>query len=273
MIVRGGGELASAAARLLFLTGFPVLVLEREQPLAVRRRVCFAEAIATGEARVEGVRARRLSLTEVPGSLGRIACVVVAVDPAASCLPAVAPAVLIDARMAKQPCDTRIDQAPLVIGLGPGFTAGVNVHAVVETNRGPNLGRVVWQGSCQPDTREPSPVLGITTGRVVRAPAAGRFVAQRSIGDLVQRGEPLGQVGDVPVPSPIAGLVRGLVADGLAVERDFKLGDIDPHGAAIDPAQISDKARAIAAGVLEAVTWRDRGSTARAWRRHRPGLP
>jgi xanthine dehydrogenase accessory factor len=249
VVVRGGGELASACARLLWLAGFPVVVLERPQPLAVRRRVAFAEAVLSAECSVEGVPGR-LVVGAVASAPGFVA---VAIDPDGRLLDALAPAALVDGRMAKRNLGTARDQAPVVIGLGPGFTAGADVHAVVETERGPELGRVLWSGSAQADTAEPAPVLGIGEARVLRAPRAGRFEALARIGDLVGRGSSVGSVGGEPVCSGTTGLVRGLLASGVLVEARAKVGDVDPRGAAVDPARLSDKARAVSAGVLEAV--------------------
>ena len=250
VVVRGGGELASAAARLLFLSGFPVLVLERAQPLAVRRMVAFADAVRTGQALVEGVCGKLVS----PGTLALLPeCVTVAVDPEATILARLEPAVLVDARMLKRGSDTAITQALLVVGIGPGLEAGRDVHAVIETHRGPDLGRVLWSGSAEPDTAKPADVLGFTEKRVVRAPRAGLFQADVKIGDLVVAGQVLGHVDGTPVEAGIAGLVRGLVADAVVVMNGMKIGDIDPRGLAVSPARISDKARAVAAGVLEAV--------------------
>jgi xanthine dehydrogenase accessory factor len=250
VVVRGGGELASAAARLLYLSGFPVLVLERAQPLAVRRRVAFADAVRSGQALVEGVCGRLVS----PGTLALLPnCVTVAIDPDAAILPRLRPAVLVDARMLKRGSDTARTQAPLVVGIGPGLGAGRDVHAVIETQRGPDLGRVLWSGEAEPDTARPSEVLGFTEKRVVRAPRAGLFQPEVEIGDLVTPGQVLGHVDGAPVEASIAGLVRGLVADAVMVLEGMKIGDIDPRGIAVSPARISDKARAVAAGVLEAV--------------------
>jgi xanthine dehydrogenase accessory factor len=154
--------------------------------------------------------------------------------------------------MMKAPGGTARTQAPLVVGLGPGFTAGLDVHAVVETQRGPDLGRVLWSGTAEPDSASPASVLGHTEARVLRAPRAGVFHAQARIGDVVTPRQAVGLVDAVPVTATIAGMLRGLLADGVAVANGTKLGDIDPR-ASVDPARISDKARAVAAGVLEAV--------------------
>jgi xanthine dehydrogenase accessory factor len=250
-VFRGGGEMASAAARLCFLAGFRVVVLEQEWPLAVRRRVCFAEAVLSGSVDVEGARGQKVLLERL--SAAPPGFVEVAVDPEGRALRLLRPDVLVDGRMAKRASDTRRDQAPLVIGLGPGFEAGRDVHAVVETQRGAWLGRVIRSGSAEADTRVPSAVLGVTAARVLRAPRAGAFRSRRAIGDILQADDGVGEVDGVPVVAGVGGLLRGLVADGVPLREGAKLGDIDPRGPAIDPAAISDKARAVAAGVLEAV--------------------
>ncbi len=250
VVVRGGGELGTAAARLLFLSGFPVVVLERVQPLTVRRLVAFSEAVLTGESVVEGVVARRVPVAQLGPAADFVA---VAADPEGTVLARVRPYVLVDARMQKHKRETTRGDAALVIGLGPGFVAGDDVHAVIETQRGPDLGRVLWAGSAEPDSTRPAAVLGYTEKRVVRAPGPGRFLSQARIGDVVIPGQLLGLVDAQPVRAAIAGLVRGLIADGVEVPAGIKIGDIDPRGPGIDPAHVSDKARAIAAGVLEAV--------------------
>jgi xanthine dehydrogenase accessory factor len=252
VVIRGGGELGSAAGRLLFLAGFPVAVLERAAPLAVRRGVSFADALRTGEARVEGVLGRRAMPVEAAADLAA-GVVPVIVDPGGECLPLLSPAVVVDARMAKRNLGTSRTDAALVVGLGPGFTAGDDVHAVVETQRGPDLGRVIWSGSAQPDTAIPAEIAGAAADRVLRAPAAGVFRASARIGDLVGVGTTVGEVGGRPVRARASGLLRGLLADGVPVEAGFKLGDVDPRGPAVDPFRVSDKGRAVAAGVLEAV--------------------
>lgn len=253
VLVRGGGELASAAARLLFLSGFQVVVLEREAPLAVRRRVCFAEAVFRGVAEVEETAGRLVPVSGLRAALEKGGFVPVVVDPDGSCAAELAPEALVDGRMAKSPLDTRLDQAALVVGLGPGFVAGRHVHAVVETQRGPRLGRVIWSGAAEADTSVPSPVAGHTENRVLRAPRAGIFRGRRRIGDIVQVDETVGDVDGTVVNAAIAGLLRGLLADGVVAGAGMKLGDIDPRGRDVDPARVSDKGRVIAAGVLEAL--------------------
>jgi xanthine dehydrogenase accessory factor len=253
VVVRGGGEMASAAARLLFLSGFPVAVLERELPLAVRRKVAFAEAVLAGTADVEGVPCRRVDQDQVSSVLEEGLFVPVVVDPEGSTLPLLRPDVLVDGRMAKRNLGTSRDDAPLVIGLGPGFIAGKDVHAVVETQRGPDLGRIRWSGAAEADTMIPSAVQGYAERRVLRAPRSGVFRGEKRIGEVVMPSARLGTVDGEAVTASIPGLLRGLVADGVAVEEGDKIGDIDPRGPLIDAARVSDKGRAVAAGVLEAV--------------------
>jgi xanthine dehydrogenase accessory factor len=262
VVVRGGGELASAAARLLFLAGFPVAVLEREKPLAVRRRVCLAEAVFSGAAAVEETAGRLVPASGIREAWEAGGFVPVAVDPEGACLSALKPKAVVDGRMAKAVLDTRIDQAAVVVGLGPGFVAGRDVHAVVETQRGPSLGRVIWTGPAEADTSVPSPVAGHAESRVLRAPRGGVFHGRHRIGDLVRPGEAVGVVDDSVVTAPIAGLVRGLLADGVTIRPGVKVGDIDPRGRDVDPARLSDKGRAVAAGTLEAILLALRGLAA-----------
>ena len=253
-VVRGGGELASAAARLLFLAGMRVVVLEREQPLAVRRLVAFGDAVFAGERDVEGVRGVLVGLDAVPDAI--VDYVPVVIDPDGRFLARGAD-VVVDARMSKRGY-ARGDIRAFVVGLGPGFTAGVEVDAVVETQRGPDLGRVLWSGFAEPDTSLPSPVLGYTEKRVLRAPRTGVFREGAAIGAVVVPGDRVGEVDGETVTTPIAGLLRGLLKDGVRVAAGTKVGDVDPRGPGVNAALISDKARAVAAGVLEAVLLRRR---------------
>ncbi len=254
VIVRGGGELASAAARLLFLSGAHVLVLERAQPLAVRRRVSFADAVFSGERVVEGVLGRRIAADAIPSAPGDFVAVIV--DPEGGVLATWPADVIVDARMTKQAPGPRAAVGAFLVGLGPGIIAGADVDAVIETQRGPDLGRVVWSGSATADTSRPSPVLGFTEERVLRAPRAGTYHETLAIGAIVIPGDVVGDVDGEPVATPIAGLLRGAIRDGVVVAAGVKVGDVDPRGPRVDAARISDKARAVAAGVLEAVLLR-----------------
>ena len=257
-VVRGGGELASAAARLLFLSGMRVVVLEREKPLAVRRLVSFADAVFCGERIVEGVRGRLVGADALPD--GVLSYVPVVVDPEAQLLARWGADVVVDARMAKRrAAEPRNGGSAFLVGLGPGFTAGVDVDAVIETQRGPDLGRVLWKGAAEPDTSLPSPVLGYTEKRVLRAPRAGIFREGVDLGAVVVPGDVIGDVDGDPVTTPIAGLLRGLLKGGVWVSAGTKVGDVDPRGPGVNPAIVSDKGRAVAAGVLEAILVRRHG--------------
>lgn len=252
VVVKGGGDIATGIAHRLFRSGFKVLITELAQPTVVRRTVAFAEAVFTGKTIVEGVRAVRT----VPGDAARaIGCgvVPVVVDPACACLRRFDCLAVVDAILAKKNTGTRRDDAPIVIGVGPGFTAPDDVHAVVETMRGHNLGRVIYKGIATANTGIPGEIGGFTTERVLRAATDGVFVGKRTIGDRVTAGEVVGEVGGQPVVATIPGIVRGLLHDGQYVTRGFKIGDIDPRCQRSHCRTISDKARSVGGGVLEAI--------------------
>jgi xanthine dehydrogenase accessory factor len=255
VVIRGAGDLATGCAWRLRRAGFRIVCLEVEKPSVIRRTVSFAEALYAGEAEVEGIRAVRAANLEEVYTILESGDIPVFADPEGESLEELKPAVLVDAILAKRNLGTRIDMAPLTIALGPGFTAGRDVDAVIETNRGHNLGRVILSGEAEANTGVPGTVGGESSGRVVRAPAAGIFEPRAAIGDLVKTGEILATVGQVEVPSPLDGLVRGLLAAGLEVNEGFKIGDVDPRGAAVDWRTISDKARSVAGGVLEALLY------------------
>jgi xanthine dehydrogenase accessory factor len=230
-----------------------VLVTELLRPLALRRLVCAAEAVYAGVSHIEEIRGRRVE--DVGGVFDVIEAgeLPVLVDPEAACVDAVRPLVIVDGRMRKIPPERGLDLAPLVIGLGPGFVAGQDCHAVVETNRGHHMGRVFWRGSAQADTAVPEPVIGIDADRVLRAPKRGVMHGLAPLGSLVGAGQPVFRVGDETVLAPFAGAVRGLLHDGLEVEAGVKVGDLDPRGVVSFCAEISDKALAVGGGVLEAI--------------------
>lgn len=253
VLVRGAGDLATGVAVRLHRCGFGVVMTELPEPLAVRRAVAFSEAVYEGETQVEGIRACRVDDVAAARTALSRGVIPVLVDPQAACRHALRPAVLVDAILAKRNSGTTIGDAPLVIGLGPGFTAGVDCHVVIETNRGERLGRAIYQGSAEPDTGEPGDVGGKTTERVLRAPATGIFEARAAIGQQVSAGQIVALVGDQPVRASIAGRLRGLLRSGACVSAGTKLGDIDPRGAKAHTDLISDKALAIAGGVLEAI--------------------
>jgi xanthine dehydrogenase accessory factor len=251
-VVRGAGDLATGVGWRLKRAGFGVVMCELARPLTVRRTVAFSTAVTAGEVTVEGIRAVCVPAAEA-AALAWSAAVPVVISPGLPPLPA---QVVVDARLAKRAADTTAGDAPLVIALGPGFTAGADCHAVVETMRGPRLGRVFWHGTAAPNTGTPGVIAGRGAERVLRAPAAGPARWRANIGDVVQAGQVLGTVAGLAVRAPFTGLVRGLVADGTPVTRGLKIGDVDPR-LDTDCHEISDKALAVAGGVLEAIlTWR-----------------
>jgi xanthine dehydrogenase accessory factor len=259
-LVKGAGDLASGVAHRLHRCGFPVAMTEIAQPTVVRRPVSFAEAVFDGRHEVEGVFARVVGgLPEVKTTLER-GEIPVLIDPGAASALRLQPLVLVDAIIAKYNTGTRITDAPLVIGLGPGFIAGVDVHAAVETRRGHNLGRVILDGGAEPNTGIPGPIAGYGLERLINAPEDGVFEPCVAIGILVKAGETLGQVGGCLVQTPIDGVLRGLIRGGVPVYRGQKMGDVDPRGRVEYCYTISDKARAIAGGVLETILMLRRAS-------------
>ena len=245
--------MASGIAHRLHRCGMKVLITEVGAPTAVRRTVSFAEAVYEGFQTVDGVTAVKINKAEGVHVQWKNGNIPLFVDPSASIRDDIRPDVIVDAIMAKQNSSTRLSHARLVIGVGPGFTAGVNAHAVVESNRGHHLGRVIWDGQAEANTGVPAAVWGLTNERVLRVPRPGRFVALRDIGDVVKIGESIGQVNGDPIRAQISGLIRGLLPDGIEVWRGMKAGDIDPRGQREYCYSISDKARAISGGVLEAI--------------------
>ncbi len=258
ILIRGGGDLATGVALRLIRTGLRVVVTEIAQPLAVRRTVSFAEAVYAGEITVEGVPAHRVA---DPTDSFRILMVLgkqqipVLVDPDCSSAKALHASVVVDARMLKRPPEPIGYVPQLYLGLGPGFEAGVNCQAVVETRRGAMLGRVYWRGGPDPDTGQPEG----DPQRVLRAPADGTFIAHKQIGEHCEKGELIAEVQpsienqQSQILSPFPGILRGLLHSGLNVPRGLKIGDIDTRD---DPRlcqMVSDKALAVGGGVLEAI--------------------
>jgi xanthine dehydrogenase accessory factor len=204
---------------------------------------------------VEGLVARLVTSDQEILAALDVGQVPVVIDPRGEVITRLRPTVVVDAIMAKRNTGTKITDAPIVIGLGPGFTAGLDVHAVIETNRGHHLGRVILAGSAEPHTGVPGPTAGFTVERVLRAPCEGIFKGERRIGDAVEAGEVVASVDGRPVVAKISGVLRGLLADGLLVKAGAKVGDVDPRGVPEHCFTISDKARAIGGGVLEAVLY------------------
>ncbi len=251
VVVRGGGDLATGVVLRLCRAGFPVIVTELARPLTIRRTVAVSSAVSEGTFRVDGLSAVRVESPAAAVEAALFGRVPVLVDPGLPELP-VRPSVVVDARLAKRNIDTSIDDAPLVVGLGPGFTAGVDCHAVVETMRGHRLGRVIRAGSAAPDTGVPGVIGGEAGARVVRASTSGTLIWRVAIGDTVGAGEVLGDIDGEAIEAPLSGVVRGLLSEGEALQG-LKIADIDPRADAAACFEISDKSLAVGGGVVEAV--------------------
>jgi xanthine dehydrogenase accessory factor len=257
VLIRGAGEMASGVAHRLHQSHFKICMIEISHPLAVRREVTFSEAIYEGEKEIEGIRAKLISKLEEVELTWEQGAIPILIDPDAKIARNfLKPDVLVDAIMAKKNLGTQLNDAPLVIGLGPGFTAEKDVHIVIETNRGNNLGKMILKGSAEPDTGIPGEIGGYTIERLLRTMNKGVFHPQRSIGERVNKGAVVAVVEDFPVIAKISGVVRGLLRDGVEVKKGMKVGDIDPRGKRELCFTISDKARAIGGGVLEAILYR-----------------
>jgi xanthine dehydrogenase accessory factor len=255
VLVIGGGDLGTGTAHRLHRAGFKVAVSELGQPSVIRRAVAFASAVYEGRIQVEGVEARLAEGKAEIESLLKQGIVPVIVDSNGKARTVLTPDVIVDARIAKRNLGTTLADAPIVIGLGPGFTAGRDVHAVIETMRGHNLGRVILQGSAEADTHVPGLVHGHGRERVLWAPCSGHFESDAHIGDHVEAGEIVARVAQQPIHASIPGVLRGLLHTGFLVREGQKVGDIDPRGIAEYCFTISDKARAIGGAVLEAILY------------------
>ena len=286
IICRGAGDLATGIIHRLHRAGHRVIALETDYPAAIRRQVSFCEAVYDGSAAVEGVTARlipALTDAETDTETAHIASekwsrsaieavleageVPLLIDPTGESIALLKPDVVIDAIIAKKNLGTTINMAPLVIGVGPGFTAGQEVHVVIESMRGHNLARIITDGMAQPNTGVPGNIAGFTSERVIHAPAAGYIHDVRKIGDIVQKGDEIARIYPdkgsydnalseyVPVNATITGIIRGLIREGYYFREGFKIADIDPRESELTNCfTISDKARSIAGSVLEAVS-------------------
>lgn len=253
VLIRGAGDIASGIAMRLHHAGMRIVMTDLPKPTAIRRTVCFSQALLFGTMRVEDVTARAASSpADVPSILesGEIA---VLADPEAACIAELRPDAVVDAILAKRNLGTRLTDAPCVVGVGPGFTAGVDCHACVETMRGHTLGRVITDGSPLPNTNIPGLIGGFAGERVLRAPADGVFRQTAEIGAFVRQGDAVGSVAGVPMLCQIDGMLRGILADGTPVFHGMKAGDVDPRGVREYCEMVSDKALAVGGGVLEAI--------------------
>ena len=252
-LIRGAGDIASGVALRLHRAGFRVVMTDLPQPTAIRRTVCFSQAIVLGQYTVEDVTAVRIENADEVDKIHQAGRIPVLADPVGHCIVPLKPDALVDAILAKRNLGTHITDAPVVVGVGPGFTAGQDCHAVVETMRGHYLGRALYEGSALPNTNVPGLIGGFAGERVLRAPADGVFLACRRIGDPVQPGDVAGMVDGIPMVCTIGGVLRGLLADGTPVHQGMKSGDVDPRCDEAHCRCASDKALAVGGGVLEAI--------------------
>ena len=274
IIVRGAGDLASGVLAAIHISGFRVLALETEKPSAIRRTVAFSEAVRLGHCTIEGIEARLIAKEQAAAILSAndsetdaaadskanpTSFIPIAVDPTGELIDILHPAAVVDAIIAKKNCGTRLDMAPLVIALGPGFTAGKDAHIVIETMRGHNLARLIYRGTALPNTGVPGLVGGESALRVIHAPAAGTLRVIHDIGDSVTRGEVIARIipadgSVVDVSASINGIIRGMLPDGFVVRNGLKMADIDPRLTELNNCfTISDKARALGGAVLTAL--------------------
>ena len=255
VLIRGAGDLATGIALRLHRAGLQVAMTDIEKPTAIRRTVCFSQAIVHGETVVEDVKAVRAEYVQVPELL-RAGVIPVLADPEGICIKKLKPDAVVDAILAKRNLGTKITDAPVVVGVGPGFTAGEDCHAVVETMRGHTLGRVIWEGSAIPNTGIPGLIGGFAGERVLRAPADGVFQPLLEIGAQVKMGDVAAVVDGVPMTCTLDGVLRGILAEGTTVFKGMKAGDIDPRCKVEHCYTASDKALAVGGGVLEAILCR-----------------
>ena len=251
--VRGAGDIATGIAFRLHKSGFSVVMSDLPQPTSIRRTICFSEAIIKGEATVEDITARFAANAEEAEKIVSAGDIAVLADPTGEIARKLNPVAMIDAILAKRNLGTKMDDAPIVVGIGPGFTAGVDCHAVVETARGHTLGRVYYSGAALPDTGIPGNIAGFTLERLLRAPRAGVFRGVKQIGDVVEAGDICAYVDGEPVITRIRGVLRGLLPDGITVYEGMKSGDVDPRCELSHCFTVSDKALAVGGGAREAV--------------------
>lgn len=254
VIVRGGGDIASGTIQKLYRSGFKVLVLEIEKPTSIRRNVSFSEAVYEGETIIEDCKAVLVKDKSEIIKAWEDGFIPVLVDSEGSFVNIIKPIAVVDAILAKKNLGTNMSMAPITIALGPGFNAGKDVNVVIETMRGHNLGRLIFQGFALKNTGSPGVINGYSRERVIYCPYDGVIKGDRKIGDIVEKGDVIAHIGDKEVIAEIPGILRGLIRDGTEVYKGFKIGDIDPRLKEIENYNsISDKARCIGGGVLEAI--------------------
>jgi xanthine dehydrogenase accessory factor len=255
VILRGGGDIATGIAHRLHRSGFKILILDINKPTMVRRTVSLASAIFYRDYTVDGVKAVKADNLNEINKIWNDKNIPIIVDENLEILNEIKPDILIDAILAKKNLGTKKDIAPITIGVGPGFSAGIDVNLVVETCRGHDLGRVIFEGSAKPNTGIPGIIAGYGKERVIKSPCAGKIKNISKIGDIAKRDDIIAYVDEEPVKATLDGVLRGLIMDGLNVEKGLKIGDIDPRGVVEHCFSISDKARAVGGGVLEAILY------------------
>lgn len=254
ILIRGAGEIASGVAHCLWRSGFSnILLTEIQIPLAVRRKVSFSEAVFDGSATVEGLEAIRVQGMDDLFPVWERGCIAVIVDPPCQCIGELKPDVVVDAILAKRKLGNLKPDSGLLIALGPGFEAGHDCHCVIETNRGHDLGRLITKGTTSLNTGMPGAIMGQTHSRVLRAPTHGLLETSMQIGDRVDNGSVIAQVGGIPVHAQTGGILRGLLRPGYVVGNHAKIGDLDPRSDINYCHTISDKARSIGGSVLQAI--------------------
>ena len=253
VLIKGAGDLASGIAIRLYRSKIKVIMTDLQKPTAIRRTVCFSQAIINGETKVEDVKAVFADNAKSAIKILNDGFIPVLADENGDCIKELKPDIVVDAILAKYNTGTRITNAPVVIAVGPGFTAGVDCHAVIESKRGHYLGRVILEGSAADNTGVPGNIGGYTTERIIRAVKDGNFVTNAQIGDIVTAGQIVAFVDDEPVRCSIGGVLRGILPDNTPVFKGMKSGDVDPRGNIEHCYTVSDKALSIGGGVLEAI--------------------
>lgn len=254
VVFRGGGDVATGSIQKLFRTGFKVLVLEMEKPLCIRRYVSTAQAIFDGEVQIEDFTARKVESLEQIKKAWDENVVPVFVDPKAEILEELKPMAVVDGTLAKKNIGTNKNMAPITIALGPGFYAGKDVDAVIETKRGHNLGRIIYEGYAAKNTGIPGDIKGYSKERVIHSPTEGVINNISHIADYVEKGQIIAKVGSENVYASLSGILRGIIYDKTYVKKGLKIADIDPRKEELQNCyKISDKARCIGGGVLEAL--------------------
>lgn len=257
VVIRGGGDLATGVAEVLYQSGFKILILDIEKPSSIRRSVCFSEAIYDGIIQVENIICKKVENENDIEKCWNEKIIPIMVDEKGEIIKKIKPNVVVDSIIAKKNLGTTKEMAPITIALGDGFEAGKDVDIVVETMRGHNLGRVITSGRAMKNTGIPGEIKGVSKDRVIYSLANGIFSSVKKIGDTVQKDEIIGYVGDVEIRGKISGVLRGIIRDGYEVTENMKIGDIDPR---IEEKNncftISDKARSLGGAVLRAIMFR-----------------